>query len=140
AVHHLDLREYRWVVFTSANAVDAFLDLLLERGEDVRLLGGANLCAIGTATARALLARGLRADLVPAEADAEGVVDALRRQPHDLAVTGARVLLPRAERARDVLPEGLREVGATVDELTLYLSAPPADPPAGAFDLVRSGA
>ncbi|MQA00417.1 MAG: uroporphyrinogen-III C-methyltransferase [Dehalococcoidia bacterium] len=139
AVHHLDLREYRWVVFTSANAVDAFLDVLLDRGEDVRLLGGANLCAIGDATARALRARGLRADMVPADADGEGVVDALRRQPHDLAVTGARVLLPRAEGARDVLPQGLREVGATVDELTLYLAAPPAEPPAGALDLVRSG-
>ncbi len=125
---------YRWTVFTSANAVDAFLDALFEAGGDARSLARTRIAAIGAATERALRARGLRADLVPAEAVGEALGSALA--PH---VAGGRVLLPRAEGARDVLPAALRAAGAEVDELTLYLAAPPADPPAEVLAAVRAG-
>ena len=132
----LEERAYRWTVFTSTNAVDTFFEVLWEAGGDLRSLMGSGLCAIGAATERALAARGLHADLVAAEAVGEGVLDALAATG---TLPGARVLLPRAEGARDVLPAGLRTHGAQVDELTLYLAAPPAEAPAEALAAVRNG-
>ena len=73
----LRTRSYAWVVFTSENAVEAYFELLREAGEDARLFAGAQLVAVGGATSRALAARGLAADLVPARASGEGVAEAL---------------------------------------------------------------
>ena len=126
---------YRWVVFTSANAVELFFDLMRERDLDARAIGGAGVAAIGPATAEALAERGIVADAVPGEYVAEGVVDALR--PH--LGSGDRVLVPRAEGARPELIEGLRSLGAQVDEVTLYRAAVPRDPPAEALSLLRDG-
>ena len=125
---------YGWIVFTSANAVEAFFNALFEAGGDARTLAPTGIAAIGTATERALRTRGLRADLVPTEAIGEALGTALA--PH---VGGTRVLLPRAEGARDILPAALRAAGAEVDELTLYLAAPPAEPPAEVLAAVRAG-
>lgn len=122
--HRLSLQEYRWVIFTSPNAVEIFLDAAFEAGNDARLLAGADICAIGDGTARALRAHGLRPDLVPSHAIGEGVATALVASG---TLQGARVLLPRAHGGRDVIPDGLRAAGATVDDLTLYVAAPPAD-------------
>ena len=126
---------YGWTVFTSTNAVDVYLDLLAELGADARVFAGSRICAIGEATAQALAARGLLADLVPERADGEGVAAALAAE----GVAGTAVLLPRAEGGGEALPAGLRAAGAEVDELTLYLSAPPAEAPAEALALVRAG-
>ena len=136
AIAALRARACDWVAFTSANAVEAWFDLVREAGEDARLFAGARLAAVGAATADALAARGLAADLTPPEASGEGLAAALAA----LGVEGARVLLPRAERASPALPARLREAGATVDEVTLYLAAPPADPPPEALAAVRAGA
>ncbi|RJQ08042.1 MAG: uroporphyrinogen-III C-methyltransferase [Dehalococcoidia bacterium] len=125
---------YTWTAFTSTNAVDVFLDALFESGGDARSLGRTRIAAVGPGTERALRARGLRADLVPAEAIGEALGAALA--PH---IAGGRVLLPRAEGARDVLPAALRAAGADVEELTLYLAAPPADPPAEVLKAVQAG-
>ena len=126
---------YAWAVFTSANAVEAWFGLVREAGADARLFAGARLAAVGAATARALEARGLAADLTPPVASGEGVADALAA----LGVAGARVLLPRAERASPALPARLRAAGAAVDEVTLYLAAPPAAPPPETLADVRAG-
>ena len=75
------------------------------------------MAAIGRATADALLERGLAADVVPEQFVAESLVEALRRR-EDIA--GRRVLLARAAGARDVLPDGLRAIGAAVDEIAIY--------------------
>ena len=135
AISQLDASSYRWVVFTSANAVDVFLDALMKQ-RDLRAFGDTRICAIGPATERVLLNRGLRPDLVPAEAIGEDVARALVEHG---GLEGARVLLPRAEQARDVIPDTLRAAGAEVDDLPLYLAAPPAEPPAEALALVREG-
>ena len=126
---------YGWVVFTSANAVELFFGLMRERGLDARAFAGAKAAAIGPATADALAQRGIVADAVPEEYIAEGVVEALR--PH--LRPGERVLLPRAEGARPELVEGLRSLGAEVDEVTLYRSAVPKEAPAEALSLLRGG-
>ena len=128
-------RTYGWVVFTSAIAIDVFLDLLAEHETDTRVFADARICAIGDATARVLKQRGLIADLIAADASSEGVLAAIGSEQLD----GTSILLPRAEGAREALPDGLRAAGANVDELTLYLAAPPAEPPAEALALVRAG-
>jgi uroporphyrinogen III methyltransferase/synthase len=133
--HRLRSGDYGWVVFTSENAVEVLLDSLLAREADVRVFARSRLCAIGAATAAALGRRGLHADLVPDDASGEGVLAALI----EAGVAGVQVLLPRAEGASAVLPDGLRAAGADVTELTLYLSAPPAEPPAAALAQVRAG-
>jgi uroporphyrinogen III methyltransferase/synthase len=110
------LREYQWVIFTSANGVRFFWDRLRHAGRDARDLFGITVCAIGPATAAALGERGVRADLVPNEFRAEGLVDAVGGRLHP----GARVLLARAAEAREVLPEELNRLGALVDVVPVY--------------------
>ncbi len=121
AVTHLDC--YDWLVFTSANAVDAFFAALRDAGLDARAIGRARLCSIGAKTKAALDAHGLRTDLLPADARAEGVLEAL------VPMLGerTRILLPRAEIAREVLPNSLREAGAKVDVVAAYRNVPPGD-------------
>jgi len=107
---------YDWIVLTSANAVDAFFGRLLQRG-DARDLKGARVCAIGAPSAQRVARYGVRADLVPDESRAEGVFDALQAAgPLD----GTRILLPRADLAREVLPDQLRDAGAVVTEVVAY--------------------
>jgi len=110
------IREYQWVIFTSANGVRFFWDRLRNAGRDVRDLFGIMVCAIGPATAAALLDRGIRADIVPAEFKAEALVDAVGSE----RMRGARVLLARAAEAREVLPEELTRRGAVVDVVPAY--------------------
>jgi uroporphyrinogen III methyltransferase / synthase len=140
ALDRLARREYAWVVFTSANGVEVFLDLAWQQGADARVFAGTAIAAIGSGTERALARHGLRADLVPADAIGEAVVEAMSGQRGGSALAGVTVLLPRAEGGRDVLPDGLRAAGATVDQLTLYLAAPPAAAPPEILAEVRSGA
>jgi uroporphyrinogen III methyltransferase/synthase len=111
------LSDYDWVVFTSQNAVELVWRAMRGRGLDARSLGRARLAAIGRATADALFERGLTADVVPEQFVAESLVEALRRRED---VASRRVLLAGAADARDVLPSGLRALGAKVDEIPIY--------------------
>ena len=111
-----EIGRYHWLVFTSPNGVRRFFSRLFAAGRDARALGYAKVAAIGSSTAGKLREYGIEADCVPKEFRAEGVIEALRGKlpPH------AKVLLPRAEEAREVLPEKLREQGADVDVVALY--------------------
>lgn len=109
------LKQYDWVVFTSANGVSAFLGRLWDRGGDGRRLAGTKIAAIGPATAAAVEEFHLRADVVPDSFRAEELADALAP-----LAQGRRVLWPRASRGRDVLPERLRAAGAIVDTVVVY--------------------
>ena len=111
-----DAASYDWIVFTSANAVDYFLQRVLANG-DVRDLKGVRLCAIGPSTAQRVARYGLRVELTPDEAKSEAVIDALRGTG---ALKGQRFLLPRADIAREVLADQLRDAGAEVSEVTAY--------------------
>ncbi|MEE9203128.1 MAG: uroporphyrinogen-III C-methyltransferase, partial [Dehalococcoidia bacterium] len=102
ALSHLG--DFGWAVFTSANGVEAFFSRLGELGRDARALGGVKLCAIGEATAAALSGHGLRADLVPGEFSAGGILSAFDGQD----IGGVRCLLPRAEAVPPELARGLR--------------------------------
>jgi uroporphyrinogen III methyltransferase/synthase len=118
------LGEFHWLVFTSSNAVDIFFAALGEQGGDARRLAGLKVAAMGPGTAEALASHGVQADLVPPEAIAESLADALLA-----AGVGprARVLLPRAEGAREVLPEALRRAGAAVEDIAIYRTVVPRE-------------
>ena len=111
------LASYQWVVFTSQNTVDVVWRALRERGGDARSFAGARIAAIGPATAEALLACGIAPDLVPRTYVGEALADALRDTGD---VKGGRVLLARADSARDVVPDVLRASGAHVDAIAVY--------------------
>jgi len=115
------LASYDWLVLTSRNAVSILWDALRGRGLDARALASVKLCAVGSGTAEALLEHGLAVDLVPARAMAEGVIEALAARDD---VRGSRVLFPKAEGARELLPAKLTEMGAAVDAIDIYRSVP----------------
>jgi uroporphyrinogen III methyltransferase/synthase len=108
---------FDWIIFTSANGVDHFMARLLAGPGDIRDLKGVRLCAIGPSTAGRLERYGLRVDLVPPEYRAEAVLEALQACTD---LQGRRLLLPRADLARELLPQQLRAAGAEVTEVTAY--------------------
>ena len=112
---------FDWIVFTSVNGVDAFMEQLLAGPRDVRALTHARLCAVGPATAARLGLYGLKVDLMPSEHRAEALGAALQR---DHTVRGARILLPRGDLARPLLPNELRRAGADVVAVTAYRTVP----------------
>jgi len=126
-----DPSAYDFVLFTSANAVDRFVASL----RDARAFGVARIAAIGPGTTEALARWHLVADVVASEAVAESLLQALPLDPH-------RALLPRALEAREVLPDGLRERGWTVDVLPVYRTErrPITDARADAITFLSSSA
>ena len=129
------VQAYQWLVFTSANGVEAAFDRLRALGLDARTLGSAQVAAIGPATAQALLERGVAADYVPDTYTSEAVAEGFRRFPME----GARVLLPRADIGQETLPDGLRALGAQVNQVTAYRTVVPPDSASRARELLLSG-
>ncbi len=117
------LESYHWIIFTSVNGVRYFMRRLLEKGRDVRDLKGIKLAAIGPKTAEAVRGYGFRLDLVPTEYRAEALLEGLRHE----CLADRRFLLPRAMRAREVLPETLRAHGARVDVPAAYQTVLPQE-------------
>ncbi len=105
---------FDWIVFTSANGVDAMMSRLAGRA---RPLGDARIVAVGPATAARLTQHGIRTDVIPKHHRAEAAGDELLRN-HDL--DGARILLPRANLATQDLPDTLRSAGADVTDVVAY--------------------
>jgi uroporphyrinogen III methyltransferase/synthase len=118
------LSAYRWVIFTSQNAVALFWNALRASGRDARALAPLRVAAIGPATRDALLDIGIATDLSPDRFVAEALLDSFRDRSD---VRGSRVLYATAEGAREVLPEGLAELGASVDRIHLYRSVANAE-------------
>jgi uroporphyrinogen III methyltransferase/synthase len=109
--------EFDWIVFSSVNAVDAFVDRLLAGAQDLRALKGVRLCGVGPATADRLAKYGIKMDLTPAEYRAESLVRAMTEHAD---VRGLKVLLPRADIGREVVADELRKQGADVTEVIAY--------------------
>jgi uroporphyrinogen III methyltransferase / synthase len=108
---------FDWIVFSSANAVDALFGRLLAGPQDLRALKGVKLCVVGPATAERLARHGLKVDVMPAEYRAESVVRALTESG---PVRGIKVLLPRTDIGREVIADELRKQGADVTEIVAY--------------------
>ena len=115
------LNEYQWVLFTSRTAVEIVFDAVVSAGGSRERFSGAKVAAVGPTTAAALADRGIGITVTPSRFVAEGLLDALAARTD---IRGARVLYATAEGARDVLPNGLRELGATVDRIVIYRSVP----------------
>ena len=134
AIRELD--SFDWLVFTSVNGVDAFLERLRHHGLDLRAVPrGAKVAAIGPATAGALERVGLRVDVVPEEFRAEALIEAIK----DGSLAGKRVLIPRAKVAREILPEKLREAGAEVVVPPAYETVPSAEGKEGLAGELEAG-
>jgi uroporphyrinogen III methyltransferase / synthase len=118
------LRSFAWLVFTSRNGVDAFFERLSARNADARAIGSAKIAAIGERTAARLRRYGVRAEVVPETFVGEEVARVVieRSQPGD------RVLVYRAQDARDVLPRMLEEAGRVATVVAAYKTVTPNDP------------
>lgn len=116
-----DAHSYDWIVFTSPNGVDAFFDIFFKLYDDAREIGAAKIAAIGPATAQRVKDFHLHVDLQPAESVAEAVLHEFRKLG---GLENLKVLLARAEKARDLLPRELSGMGAIVDEGIAYRTVP----------------
>ena len=116
-----DAHTYDWIVFTSPNGVDAFFEMFFKLYDDAREIGAAKIAAIGPATAQRVRDFHLHVDVQPDEFVAEAVVGEFRKQG---GVENLRILIARAEKARDVLPRELSKLGAIVDEASAYRTVP----------------
>jgi uroporphyrinogen III methyltransferase/synthase len=114
-----ELSSYDWLIVTSQNAVSIFWEQLLGEGKDSRALAGLRVAAVGPATTGALLEHGIAVDLIPQRFVAEGLLEMMQTRED---VSGKRVLYVTAEGSRDVLPQGLREIGAEVVVIEAYRS------------------
>lgn len=124
-----DAHAYDWIVFTSPNGVNAFFDLFYKLYDDAREIGGARIAAIGPATAQRIRDFHLHVDLQPDEFVAEALAGEFRREG---GVENLRVLIARAEKARDLLPKELSALGAIVDEGFAYRTVPETRDDSGA--------
>ncbi|GGH12322.1 uroporphyrinogen-III synthase [Silvibacterium dinghuense] len=118
AVHHLS--QYSLLILTSANAVAPLLARMQFAQLSVDVLALLRVAAVGSATAKALREAGVRVDVVPDAYVAESLLTALGRE-----MAGQHVLLVRAAVARDVIPEGLRALGANVTVAEAYRTVVP---------------
>ena len=116
-----DAHTYDWLIFTSPNGVDAFFEIFFKLYDDAREIGGVKIAAIGPATAQRVKDFHLHVDLQPDEFVAEALVREFQKQG---GVENLRILLARAEKARDVLPKELSRLGAIVDEAFAYRTEP----------------
>ncbi len=119
AIDHL--ATYDWLIFTSVNGVQRFVEALDQSRRDLRDLR-AKICAIGPATRKAVEALHLHVDVMPAEYVAESLLESLS----GFDMKGKRVLLPRAAVARDLVPGVLAQRGATMDVVEAYRTVVPA--------------
>jgi uroporphyrinogen III methyltransferase/synthase len=117
---------YHWIVFTSANAVKFFHQRLGDLGLSISIIDSLISCCIGPATASALAFTGARVDLTAAESIAEGALQTIINHTGGVAaIKGLRFLIPRAQVARQFLPEELGKLGATVDTADAYKTVKP---------------
>src|SRR5881397_11933 len=133
-----DAHVYDWIVFTSANGVEAFFDVFFKLYDDAREIGAGRIAAIGPATAQRVKDFHLHVDLQPDEFVAEAVLREFKKQGN---IENLRILLVRAEKARDALPKELSAMGAIVDEAFAYRTVPETRDTSGARrQLAQDGA
>ena len=111
-----NLGDYDFLVFTSVNGVSNYFEVLASHGKDSRDLKGKKIIAIGEKTSEELLKYNLTPDYIPAVYTAEGIISLAEK----LDLDGRKILIPRALVARELLPQTLRAMGATVEVLCVY--------------------
>lgn len=138
-----NLASYQWMIFTSVNGVEFFFRRMREIGafpeqgsETASTEISAKIAAVGTKTAEALRGKGISVDLIPQEFVGESLLDELRSHVHP----GQRILLPRGDIARKLLPEGLQELGCDVTEIDVYENRPFNENRGEAIRMLQNGA
>ena len=129
------IREYNWVVFTSVNGVELFFKRLNELEMDARVFKDIKIGAIGPATGRSLLERGITADYIPKVYTGQGFIKGLKKY----RVSGKRFLLPRADIADRELSNGLGKLGAVTDEIIIYHTVRPRGSSSAIKELLLQG-
>ena len=119
-----EIDQYDWVIFTSANTVRALKERGAVIGVDAVAKSGASIAAVGAATASAAREAGWDVAIVPESYVAESLVSSVQN-----SISGQRVLLARAEVARDVIPHALRIAGGIVDVVDAYRNVIPQEAP-----------
>ena len=121
------IKIYDWLIFTSANGVERFLARFEKLEKNLADLAGIEIATIGPETAKRLEAAGISPGFVPQLYQAEGILETLAGK----TLQGKKILIPRAAKARDILPETLRRQGAQVDVVVAYQTVlPQVDVPA----------
>ena len=118
-----NLSKYDWAIFTSVNGVKYLIERLKKQGKDIREFKGIKICAIGPATAKAIEDLGIRVDLLPKEYRAEAIIAGLGKNK----IKGKSFLLPRALKAREVLPEEIKRLGGKIDVVAAYRTTKPKE-------------
>jgi uroporphyrinogen III methyltransferase / synthase len=113
-----NLSDYNWLIFTSANGVKYFFERLFVQDKDIRELKGIKICCIGPSTALQVKKMGIKIDLIPEYYVSESILQSFAK----MNMQGQKVLIPRTADARDILPEGLKKMGAIVDVVTAYVT------------------
>jgi uroporphyrinogen III methyltransferase/synthase len=116
-----DAHIYDWIVFTSPNGADAFFTAFFEIYRDARDLGAARIAAIGPATAERVRSYHLQVDVQPEKYVAEEIVEELQKET---SLENLKILLARAEGAREALAVEFVRLGAIVDEAVAYRTVP----------------
>lgn len=129
-----DAHTYDWLVFTSPNGVDAFFEAFYTLFKDARSIGGVRIAAIGPATAEKVRSYRLDVDLQPEKYIAEEIVKSLQAET---TVENLKILLARAEGAREALAIELEKLGAIVDEAVAYRTVPEKNDVAGGIARFR---
>jgi uroporphyrinogen III methyltransferase / synthase len=127
------LQAYDWLFFTSVNGVQSFFSRLRQLGKNSQALEHLKVVAIGPETAGRLEDEGVHAHLVPAKYQAEGIIEGL----NPAEIRGRRILIPRAAKARELLPETLRQWGASVDVVEAYQTVLPQNHNVGLNELLQ---
>jgi len=132
------IKNYDWIIFTSANGVSSFYRYLYEAGLDSRSLCNAKICAIGPATADELGMRGINPDLTPVRYISSAITEALAKSDE---ISGKSFLLPRADIAPDTLRNDLLNLNAkSVDDITVYRTVKQdIDTESDAAEIIRQG-
>jgi uroporphyrinogen III methyltransferase/synthase len=128
------IRQYDWVIFSSLHGVRAFGQGLEQRGKDGRFLGNCRIAAVGRMTADELRRMGLLADVVPDRRAGAALVQAMAEAG---PLAGKRVLFPRGDLGGAEVVEGLRGLGAQVDDPIVYRTVAQDPPPAVLDDVGR---
>lgn len=132
----LNLERYDWLVLTSANGVEMLADRMDHLKLDSRALAPVKIAAVGNATGGVLSDRlHIEADLIPRTY----VAESLAAELIDAGAANQRLLLLRADIAREALPELLGEAGASIDEFPIYQNTPETALPDVVLERLRKG-
>ncbi len=119
-----DAPVFDWTIFTSVNTVRFLIQRIKHLGFDVRILAKTKIAAVGSATAAELESQNISPDLIPNDFRAEGLISAFEKE----GIADKKILIPRALKARSVLPDHLAKLGARVTIAPIYQNVP-ANPP-----------